>query len=444
MMNYKDTVLSEFEQLGIKDGEVYIRNTKSTILHYRNGEIEALKQEDELGASIRVLNDKKLGFSYTTSLLKDQFTSAIRRAYEFSKFAQVNPYYNILQENLPSKDVKIYDPEIPELSVGMLEDFAKRIERSAREYDNRIKAFRVISIQKGESIINLINSYGVEKGYKLTFIYFLVELIAEDENEREMGLEMALSPILYVIDPEEVGRTAASKAISALGGKVYKTGKYPVIFNPETVAELLGALAPAFSGENVMKGKSLYIEMLGQKIASSTVTLVNDGTIPSGVASSPFDDEGTPTRRVELISNGILNSYLHTLYSASYFGVESTGSGFRSSIKSLPSVSPANLHFSPGVKSPRDIIGIVNKGIYITSLIGAHTINPISGDFSVGITGHLIENGEITFPVKGMTLAGNIKDFLNRIVEIGNDLRFFPRGVGGSTILVEDLSIGGK
>ncbi len=444
MTNWKDVVVSEFEHLGIKDGEIYVRNMKSTQLDYRNGEIEALKEEDERGGAVRIISDGRLGFSYTSSLKEEDVKTTVESAYEFSKFASENPYYKLLSRDLPYRDVNVYDPEIPGISTDELASYAKHIEGAARAYDERIKDFRMISVKRGYGDISLFTTYGIERSYKFTYIYLIAELIAEEGNEREMSYEMVLSPFLSRIDPEEVGKKAAYKAVSKLGGKMYKTGRFPVVFDPEAEAELLGALFPAFSGENVMKGKSIFKDMVGEKIAGDVVTLVNDGTLPDGVSSSPFDDEGVPTRRTEIISKGRLASFLHNLYSATYFNTESTGSGFRSSLKGLPSVSPANLHLVPGRVTPKDVISSIKEGIYVTSLIGAHTINPISGDFSVGITGALIEGGEIAYPLKGMTLAGNLKEFLQRIEVVCNDLRFFPNGIGGSTILVEGLSVGGK
>ncbi len=444
MRGWKEIAASEFKKLGIKNGEIYIRISKSTSVEYRNKEIEALKEEDEQGAAIRIINNHKLGFSYTSSLDSEDIRKVVKDAHEFSRFTEENPNYRILSFDLPPKDVNVYDPDILDLSVEALVSYAERIEDAARAYDERIKDFRGISVKKGYGNIGIYNTYGIERGYDFTFIYFSVEVIAEEGEEREMSYNVALSPFLYRIDPEEVGKVAAYKAVSKLGGKVYKTGKFPVVFDPEAEAELLGALFPAFSGENIMKGKSIFVDMLGKEIASPEVTLVNDGTLPEGVSTSPFDDEGVPTRRTEIISKGKLNSYLHSLYSAAYFNTESTGSGFRASVRLLPTVSMANLHLSPGKMTPKDIISGVGEGIYVTSIIGAHTINPISGDFSVGITGQLIQNGEIVYPLKGMTLAGNLKDFLKGIRIVGNDLKFFPQGIGGSTILVEGLSIGGK
>ena len=444
MKSWKDIAFLYFKKRGIKDGEIYVKDVKNVRVEYRNGEIETLKEENEKGAGIRIINDKKLGFSYTSSLLEADLSRAIESAFVFSKFTTENPHYTLMKEDLPPTPVNIFDPQIPELGIDEMISYARRIEEAARKYDERIKDFRTITVEKGYGDIAILNTYGIFREYSFTFIYFLVELISEEGNEREMGFEIAASPFLTHLSPEDVGIQAAYKAISKLGGKIYNTGKFPVVFNPEAEAELLSALFPAFSGENVMKGKSIYRDMIGEKIASDIVTLVNDGTLANGLSTSPFDDEGIPTKRVEVISKGVLGSYLHNLYSATFFNTESTGSGFRANIKNLPGIRPSNLHILPGNVGPKDIISNLSLGIYVTSVIGAHTINPVSGDFSVGITGNLIEKGEITYPVKGMTIAGNIRDLLKGVKLVANDLKFFPQGVGGSTVLVEGLSIGGK
>ena len=433
-----------FKEHQIEEGEMYVRETRSSTLEFRNGEIERLKEENDFSAACRIINKSKLGFSYTTSLTEKTLSDTIARANDFSKYNTENPNMTILNEQLQDANVSIYDSDILDIDTHKMVEFAKRIENAARAYDERVFDFRNTSVRRGYGKISIFNTHGINKGYDFTFIYFLTELLAKQGNKQEMGYYMLLSPTLSNISPEDVGRKAARHAVSMLGGKKYKTGKFIVVLSPEAAVDILGALSPSFFGENVMKGKSMYAGMIDKKIASEKIDIINDGTIPFGVSSSSFDDEGVPTQKTQIIEKGVLKTYLHDLYSANYFKTKSTGSGFKSSIKALPGNAPANFHIVPGNRSFNEILKDLPHAIYITSIMGAHTINPISGDFSVGISGQLIKNGTFSQPLKGMALAGNVKDLLNGIIEVGNDLIFFPQGIGGSTLVVEGLSVSGE
>jgi PmbA protein len=168
--------------------------------------------------------------------------------------------------------------------------------------------------------------------------------------------------------------------------------------------------------------------------------------LPGGTASAPYDDEGTPTGETAVIKNGILRTYLHDSYTAKKGKKTSTANAFRSSYMSQPSIQPTNLYVRPGSVTKDEILSGVSKGFLVTSIMGAHTINPITGDFSVGFSGFFIDNGRISKPVRGMTLAGNMLDVLSHIEDVGSDLAFFQHGgsIGSPSILIRSLSVSGS
>ncbi|KUK13276.1 MAG: Peptidase U62, modulator of DNA gyrase, partial [bacterium 42_11] len=244
------------------------------------------------------------------------------------------------------------------------------------------------------------------------------------------------------LDLSEVSRKAIDRAVSLLGGKRVKSQKIPIILAPEVTADFISLFSVLLSAENVQKGKSLLCGRLGKKIASDKFTLIDDGTMEKGMGSAPFDAEGFPTKRKEVVVDGILETYLHNLYTASKDGVDTTGNAVRG-YASIPSVGITNLFIMPGEKEPEEILKNVNKGLYILEVMGLHTVNLISGDFSLGVSGIWIENGEFAFPVKGVTIAGNLLEFFNRLEEVGKDLTFFGT-VGGVTLVVSDVMVGGE
>jgi len=189
--------------------------------------------------------------------------------------------------------------------------------------------------------------------------------------------------------------------------------------------------------------RSLLKNKVGRKVASSLISLVDDGRLDGGIATAPADGEGVLSQRTDLIRDGVLQGYLYNTYTAGRDGVSSTGNGVRHSFKGGPEVGPTNIFIKPGVRKPGDIISEVRDGFYVTSVMGMHTANPISGDFSVGAAGVWIKNGEFAQAVRGVAIAGNILDLMEGIDAVGDDLRFFG-SQGAPTVRINQITISGS
>jgi PmbA protein len=267
-------------------------------------------------------------------------------------------------------------------------------------------------------------------------------LTAREKDDHQTGFAMDFRLRFAELEPEAVGREAAARAVRMLGAQPQKGLEAPVVFDPFVMVSLLGVLAPALTAEAVQKGRSLFAGRVGQRVASELVTIVDDGTLAGGVRSAPFDGEGVPSSRSVLIEKGYLRGYLHNTYTAAKDGVVSTGNGVRASFKGGPEVGPTNFYLEPGDKSPAEIIGEISSGLYVGEVLGMHTANPISGDFSVGATGFWIEQGKMSYPVRGLAIAGNIRELLDAVDAVGRDLRFFG-GKGAPTVRVRKLAVSG-
>src|SRR5205823_11544340 len=208
-------------------------------------------------------------------------------------------------------------------------------------------------------------------------------------------------------EPEVIGRTAAQRSLRRLGARKVKTTEVPVVFDPETAASLLRAIAGAASGPALYRRASFLLDRLDTRIAAPSVTLVDDGTMPGALGSRPFDGEGLATRRTVLVQDGVLQSYLLDTYCARKLGMTSTHHAVRDG--SGVSVSTSNLMLLPGAASPNDLIASVKTGFYVTELIG-FGVNGVTADYSRGAAGMWIENGELSFPVEEVTVAGNLLD----------------------------------
>jgi PmbA protein len=207
--------------------------------------------------------------------------------------------------------------------------------------------------------------------------------------------------------------------------------------------EFLSIFASSLSAENVQKGKSMLEGRINEQVAATGITITDDGTLPEGIASAPADGEGIPMQRTVLIESGILKGFLYDLYTAKKDNTSSTGNGFRSGFKGTPHVGISNFYIEKGEFSQEKIISEVDEGFLIKEAMGIHTANPISGDFSLGVSGLWIKGGKVSFPVRGVVLSGNILDLFKSIEKIGADLRFFG-GMGAPTLLVKEMNISGK
>ncbi len=193
----------------------------------------------------------------------------------------------------------------------------------------------------------------------------------------------------------------------------------------------------------MQKGKSLFAGKLGERVGSTQLNVMDSGLLPQGLATAPVDDEGVPSQDTMLLDQGILQTYLYNSYSAARDGVESTGNGVRASFRGALSSGPRNIHIQPGNRSQSELMGEISRGLLVTNVMGMHTANPISGEFSVGASGLWIEGGKPIRPVRGVAIAGNLIDFLKHIVAVGSDLRFFG-SVGSPSLLVEGITISGE
>jgi PmbA protein len=237
---------------------------------------------------------------------------------------------------------------------------------------------------------------------------------------------------------------AARRATEKLGARPFATQKLPVVFDPWMSMSLLGAISPLFSADNVLKGRSLFANKIGERVANERITIVDDGRRVGGLRSAPFDGEGIATTTRTLVERGVLRGYLTNQKTARKLGATSTGNARRGSYASPSRIGPSNFYIEAGRDDPSTLAKGLPRVLAITSLLNLHTIDPVSGEFSLGATGTYIERGAALHPVQGITIAGNLTQLLSAIAGVGTDLTFGPGGIGSPTLLVSELSIGGS
>jgi PmbA protein len=240
---------------------------------------------------------------------------------------------------------------------------------------------------------------------------------------------------------DSIGKKAAERALRKLGGRKVKTQRVPVIFDQRVASSLLGDLFQAVSGDAIIKKSSFLVGKLEEKIASDLLTIIDDGQMVGRLGSRPFDSDGLPTQKTIVIEKGRLNSYLLNTYTARKLGMKSTANATRG-LSGPPSVTCNNFFIAAGKNSPKEIISSVKNGFFVTDLLG-FGVNIVTGDYSRGASGIWIENGELTYPVEEVTIAGNLKEMLKQIEMVGNDLDFRDR-ISAPTLKIEQMTVSGE
>jgi PmbA protein len=267
--------------------------------------------------------------------------------------------------------------------------------------------------------------------------------VASRDGERQIGYHGEGARQIEDLDARRIGARAAQRAVEKLGAKPFPTQKLPVILDPWMAMALLGAIAPLFSADNVLKGRSLFAGKVGQRVANERVTIVDDARRRGGLRSAPFDGEGIPTTRQTLVDRGVLRGYLTNQKTAKKMGTTSQGNARRGSYASPSRIGPSNFYVEAGADDPAKLVGGLDRALAITSLLNLHTIDPVSGEFSLGATGTYLEKGAAQHPVQGITIAGNLTRLLSSVAGVGTDLTFGPGGIGSPTLVIAELSIGG-
>jgi PmbA protein len=438
-------LVARAKKMGAKQAEAFVQVGREASCRVRDGEIEHLTQSTSKGVGLRVVVKNRLGFSWTSDFEPSSLNAFVDRAVKLAEAAAPNPL-NGLPDDKDLGDFPdvgaLYDAEVASLAPDWKITAALEMEKAARAHDRRIKTIE--SVEAGESVgeVFLASSAGVSGYSQGTSVYLYTGAVAEADGQLQNSWWYDARRFLKDLEsPESVAVEAARRAVRMLGAKKVKSQQVPVIFDPMMAASFVGGIAGAVNGDAVYKKSSFLASKLGESIAPATVTIVDDGHMPKGLATSPFDGEGVPTRRSLLVEKGVLKTFLYDAFTARKAKTRSTGNASRG-YRSLPSIGTHNLYLEPGTRDPKDLIKDVSHGFYVTSMLG-HGANLVTGDYSRGANGLWIENGELTRPVQEVTVAGNLLQMLSRIDAIGNDLTF--RGsVGAPTLRFSELTVSGE
>jgi PmbA protein len=435
---------------GASDAEAAAREGDEFGVNVRMGQVETLKESGSRGLGLRVFLGKRSGSASTSDLTPDGIRQLVEGALALAKVTEEDPFAGLPEAGefgSAEGDLHLYFEDVYSLAGAERIDWARRTEAAALNADPRITNSDGGSFDVSTGCKALANSRGFTGSYRSSYTGISAVPLATDANgkmQRDFWWSSARR-IADVESPEAVGNEAARRTLRRLGARRVPTQRAPIVFAPETARTLIGSLFEAASGDAIWRSASFLAGKLGETIGAPNLTIVDDNTmlLPSGVGgfgTSPFDDEGLPSRRTVVVENGVLRNYLLNTYTARKLGMKSTHNAARG-LAGAPGIGSGNLFLVPGQVTPELIIGNVAAGLYVTSLMGFGT-NLVSGDYSRGATGLWIENGQLTHAVEEVTIAGNLAEMLRNVAAIGNDL-VFRGSVASPTLRIDGMTIAG-
>ena len=405
----------------------------------RLGQLETSENNREKSASITIYNSGRKGFAETSNFESDALQQTVLKARDIAKFTKPDKFSGLPnKEDLelqPRDDLELYFP----WNIGIKDavDIALRCEASALEADKHIKNSEGAAVTVHHSNFFSVNSLGFEGGYKQSRHTVSVAPIATRKGEMERDYWYSSDRnFKNLANPEDIGSYAAQRALSRLGSRRISTRKSPVLFDAPIAASLLGSFVQAISGASLYKNLTFLDKSLNTRIFPEFICIEENPFLIGEMGSAPFDDEGVKVRPRLVVENGVLKGYFLSSYSAKRLNMHTTGNaGGSHNLRMFDN----NSHTENNLNNMFKLMG---NGLFVTELMG-QGVNIITGDYSRGVSGFWIQNGQISFPVYEITIAGNLKEMFQSIVSIGTDE--YRRGAKTTgSVLIETMTIGGS
>lgn len=430
--------------------EVYVSTGSENEVVVYDGAIEDLTSASSSGIGIRVLVDgaqgARVGTAWSGSLDDEAIRLALAEARDNAQFATEDEFLAFARpDGVAPATLTLTDEGVHTTSMDDKVAMALELEQMVRRGDARIRQVDQASYSDYAARAAILSTTGIRAEYARTGAYVSVSAIASDGDEDQTGWGLSAGRAPHELVIADAAADAIRRSTRMLGATKAPSAKLTAVFDPRTAATLFGIIAGSLSGEAVVRGRSLFANRLGETVGSSQITLIDDPTDPRHFSATPYDGEGLATRRNVLIENGVLRQFVYDTVSARRAGTVSTGSAQRGGIAGSPSAGCRAVQLVPGTMSQGEILAAVGEGILVESIMGVHSgVNPISGDFSVGITGIMIRNGQLCEPVREVTIASTLQRMLLDVLYVGADQEWLPGSVAGQTVAVANVALSGS
>lgn len=445
--DFKNVLFEKAKNYGINEFELFYQRDKSFSVGIYKGKIEKFKNNSSGGVSFRAIINGKAGYAYSENINEESVDFIIKSSIENAKIINSDEKEFIYKGDNKYPNVNIYNDKLNSYDTDFKVDLAKKLEKTALEYDKRIVSVESCSVGNSEVETYIANSNGLELSEKSNYAISYISVTAEENGVKKTGGQFwqgkDFGPVNYV----EIAEIACEKALSMLKGDMMSKGEMNAIFKNEAFADVITTFLGSFFAENVQKGFSLFTrEKINQKVASNCLTIQDLPLLSDGFASCSFDSEGVASFDKTVIENGVLKTLLYNLKSADKDGVKSTGNGFKAGFKGTIATSATNFVIKKGNLNFEQLVQTMDKGVIITGLAGLHSgADAISGNFSLAAEGFFVESGKIVKPIEQITVSGNFYELIKNIENIGNDVYFDMVSQRGAVIcpsvLVKEINI---
>ena len=430
---------------GATDAEAWAEESTSRRVRVYEGRVESLSDAGGRGVGVRAFAGGRTGYAYGTDLSDAGVAELARAAREAAEVADEDEHAGLPDEFGSTSLEGLASPRLADWSTEQKVELALAVERAARAAPGVTQVENAV-YSDAEGSVALANSRGFSGGYDATQAWAYASAFAGEGADLMTGLGVGLGRDPGALDPEAIGGEAADRALALVGARRPSSRRCPVVLDAIVAASFIGFIGSMVSADAVQRGRSLFEGREGEEVADPALRIADDATDPEGPASAPFDGEGTASRPTRLLEDGRLQSFLFDTRTARRAGRASTGNASRGSYRSPPSVGASNLVVEPGSGDFESLVQSAGDGLYVTDVAGLHSgVNPVSGTFSVGAAGRLIENGELGTPVRELTIAGDLVAMLKSVRAVGAESRWVPfaGSVKAPPLLLAEMSVSG-
>jgi PmbA protein len=433
-------------EAGATDAEAWAEEGVSRRVRVYSGEVESLSDAGGRGVGVRAFVDGRSGYAYGTDLSEAGVLEVARAARAAAEVADPDEHGGLPDEFGAAPVEGLASPALGDWSTERKVELALAVERAARDRPGVTQVENAV-YSDAEGRVALVNSRGFAGGYDATQAWAYASAFAGEGADLMTGLGVGLGRDPDALDPEAIGAEAADRALALVGARQPASRRCPVLLDAIVAASFIGFIGSMLSADAVQRGRSLFADREGDEIADVVLALADDATDPEGPSSAPFDGEGSPSRRTPLIEGGRLLTFLFDARTARRAGRATTANATRGSYRAPPSVGTTNLMLEPGQLDLEGLFRKAGDGLYVTDVAGLHSgVNPVSGTFSVGAAGRLIENGAPAGPVRELTIASDLVSMLKAVRAVGSEARWVPFGgsVKAPPILIGEMSVSGS
>lgn len=425
--------------------EAYVSRGLSTEVRVYEGEVEHFVSAQSEGIGIRVIRGGRTGTSYAGTLDASVVAEVLAEARDNLGFAEVDEWAGLAEpDGVAVVPQELWNVDLEHTTTSRKIELAKTLEKLTLGRDRRVRVDDANYADSfGEAAV--ATSTGIRVAGRENGCYVSVGTLADDADETQTGFGFAVGRNVDELDLDRAAADAVDRATRLLGGTKPESRRVTVVLDPYVTAQFLGVIGGTLSGDAVAKGRSLFANRLGDDVANPRLTLVDDPTNPLAYTATDIDGEGLAARRNVLIDAGRLERFVQSTYSARRLGVAPTGNGVRGGFAGSPGAGCLALQVVPGTRSQAEIVADIDDGILVQQVQGLHSgVNAVSGDFSTGAAGLVIENGTLGRPVREFTIASTLQRMLLDIAEIGSDIEWLPMRASGVSLVIHDVTMSGS